>query len=123
MKEDQWAAHLREKQPEMKMEQAKVDETEFGRFQEAMTEFLTSRWKGERRDDLFSGRPFLNDEKGRHEFRLQDVMRQLDRDGMRGVTRHQVGVWITEDGGHQPRERHHQAGPAAANMGTAGGGG
>lgn len=54
-----------------------------GQFFELLEEFLTNRSKGIRREDLLMGRPFEDKESGRHYFRLKDLMKFLQREGVR----------------------------------------
>jgi hypothetical protein len=51
-----------------------------GRFHAALVEFLTNRSRGERFEDLFSGRPWECVEEDKHYFRVSDLKKFLDRE-------------------------------------------
>lgn len=70
-----------------------------GHFRELLADFLTNRQKGQRIDDLHSGRPWENETEGRHYFRLRDLMAYIEREGMRGMTRGKVTTRIRALGG------------------------
>ena len=64
-----------------------------GHFREMLEEFLTNRAAGERIEDLLSGRPWHNEDAGRHYFRLRDLLAYLTREGApRDMTR----GWVTQ---------------------------
>jgi hypothetical protein len=98
MKPAEWAAHLREKAPELVVEKAPEDTTESGIFHEALEEFLTNRQRGENREDILSRRPWEDREECRHYFRMQDLMRHLEREGLR-LPRHRCATLIKRLGG------------------------
>jgi len=70
-------------------------------FIERLGEFLTNRTRGQRREDLLRGAPWEDEDKGRHYFRLQDLIKFLVRQGDRDVRRGQVTKWIKELGGDE----------------------
>ena len=57
--------------------------TEDEEFREYLEEFLTNRQRGSAREDILSGRPWQNEETGRHLFRLKDLVAFLDRERSR----------------------------------------
>ena len=61
-----------------------------GIFRENLETFLVNRQKGTKLEDVLSGRPFEDEDQQRHVFRLQDLTKFLEREGMRGVKRTDV---------------------------------
>lgn len=53
------------------------------RFHEALEDFLTNRQRGERLEDLLTGRPYEDVEREAYYFRLRDLEDHLDRDNFR----------------------------------------
>jgi hypothetical protein len=94
-----WASILREAKSRLVVEHASEDTTRAGAFHEHLEEFLTNRARGERREDILSGRPWEDDEKQRHEFRMRDLYRFIVRGGMRDVSQHECGQWVKKLGG------------------------
>lgn len=81
--------------------EAPIDTRGEGKFREILEEFLTNRQKGQRREDLFSGRPWEDDENGKYWFRMQDLEKQLARNRL-DMTRGQVMARIRDlQGGKQ----------------------
>ena len=70
-----------------------------GHFRELLVEFLTNRQKGTRIEDLHSGRPFEDETKKRHYFRLKDLQAYLIREGIQTMTRPQIVTAIKKIGG------------------------
>ena len=52
-------------------------------FHEMLEEFLTNRTKGTRKEDILRGAPWEDEEAGRHYFRLRDLEKFLNRQGMK----------------------------------------
>ena len=75
-----------------------------GKFLELMSDFLTNRQRGKNKEDILLGKPWFDEEHGRHYFRLKDVERFLDREKVRDYTRSQISKMLTRDpkiaGGH-----------------------
>jgi len=59
-------------------------------FVDLLQEFLTNRTRGERFEDLLSGRPFFDEEKGVYQFRRKDFDAFLKREGVKEFSRGQI---------------------------------
>jgi hypothetical protein len=72
-----------------------------GQFLETLETFLTNRQRGKEKDDLLSGRPWEDEEAGRHYFKLGALQKFLEREGMKELARHrgQITTRITKLGG------------------------
>jgi hypothetical protein len=72
-----------------------------GRFRESLEDFLTGLARGERREDLFDGKPWEDEERGRHYFKLSALQRFLEREwGARNApSRGTITKLIKEFGG------------------------
>lgn len=70
-----------------------------GRFKELLHEYLTNRQRGESREDLLSGRPWEDEEEGRHYFRLNSFEKFLEREGVKDLKQGQITVRIKRLGG------------------------
>jgi len=80
---------------------APVEAGNLGHFLELLEEFLTNRYVGKTRDDLTLGKPWYDEESGRHYFRLGDLMQHLERSNFRapGWGRNSVSQRVVERGG------------------------
>jgi len=82
-----------------------IDETkgvgEKEQFHELLEEFLTNRAKGERLEDVLSGRPFEDADEGRHWFQLRALQRYLrqESDKFRHKSRSKIAAFIRGHGG------------------------
>lgn len=85
----------------MSEEDASIGSTRAGHFHELLESFLTNRIRGDSRDDLLRGVPWENERERRHEFRLGDLAKFLDREGMRNVKRRDIQDWIKAMGGDE----------------------
>jgi hypothetical protein len=70
-----------------------------GRFQELLEDFCTDRARGEKKDDLLSGRPWQDEDTGNYYFRLRDLDTFLRREGIRDMSRGQMTRHISNLGG------------------------
>lgn len=70
-----------------------------GEFHELLESFLTNRQRGAREEDLLTGRPWEDEEQGRHYFSLGKLTRFLKKEGMEGVKRPQVVNYVQDLGG------------------------
>ena len=94
-----WIALVKEAMERMEPPiQAPEDAGERGRFRELLEEFLTNRSRGERREDLLSGRPWENTDEGRHYFTLRPFQRHLAQEGMKELKRNQITQLIKSKG-------------------------
>lgn len=75
------------------------DTTLLDEFRELVEEFVTNRARGERKDDLLSGRPWEDEERGRHYFRIADLLKFLHRQSMRDIDRPTTARMIRKLGG------------------------
>lgn len=50
-----------------------------GEFEELLEQFLTDRYRAKSRDEILSGKPWLDEDNGRVYFRLQDLTRSMER--------------------------------------------
>ncbi len=94
-----WAKLLSDAADKMTDEPASEDTTREGMFKEKLETFLTNRTKGYRREDIFSGRPWEDTDKRRHEFTLAALHSFLSRENVRDITRHECEQWIKNLGG------------------------
>jgi hypothetical protein len=69
-----------------------------GEFHELLETFLTNRQRGQREEDLLSGRPWEDEEQARHYFSLGKLTRFLKKEGM-DVKRHHVVNFVRKLGG------------------------
>jgi hypothetical protein len=99
MKQADWLQVLREAMESLTVIEAPPDVGESGRFLELLTEFLTNRMRGFRRDDLAGGRPWEDTEGGRHYFVLSPLLTFMRREGERDVRRAVVTQRIEGIGG------------------------
>lgn len=70
-----------------------------GAFHELLEEFFTNRAKGLTRDDILSGRPWEDEETGRHYFRLRDLQKFLKREDVKDMSRGQITTRLRDMGG------------------------
>jgi len=72
-----------------------------GEFLEYLEIYLTNRQRGLKEEDLLLGRPWENEDEGRHYFQLMRLARFLKREGMDGMKRPQIAARLHElRGGH-----------------------
>jgi hypothetical protein len=83
------------------VEQAPEDTTPRGQFLEFLETFLTNRQRGETRDDLLSGRPWEDQDAGRHEFEMKVLTKFLERQKVHNKTMKMKDYtrWIRQLGG------------------------
>lgn len=101
MKAETWAAMVNEAMANAVIIEAEPEQTAVGHFMELLEEFCTNRHRGERKEDILLGKPWMDEEAGRHYFRLRDLMEFLDRGGFRRWGRNTVGERVKELGGPQ----------------------
>lgn len=99
VKHDIWLSILSEALEKVVVIEAPPDSGRAGVFHELLEEFLTNRSRGERREDLWSGRPWENVDKGRHYFPLKSFQRFLKQEGVRELSRPQVISSLRKLGG------------------------
>jgi hypothetical protein len=94
-----WANMLRDALPKMTEKQADEDTTRKGQFRELLETFLTNRMRGEKREDLLRGAPWVDEENRRRYFTMGALATFLEREGMRKVERKEIATWIRALGG------------------------
>jgi hypothetical protein len=99
VRQDAWLGIVAEAMTNVVLIEAPPDVGNEGKFHELLEEFLTNRSRGERVEDLFSGRPWENVEEGRHYFTLKSFARFLDQEKVRDLTRGQITSHIKKLGG------------------------
>lgn len=76
-----------------------------GEFVELLEIFLTNRQRGLKEEDLLLGRPWENEEEGRHYFTLIRLSRFMKREGMESMKRPQIAARLYQlKGGHIMRK-------------------
>ena len=70
-----------------------------GRFLEYLEQFLTDRRRGEKKEDLISGRPWEDEDAKRHYFKLSALQKHLEREGVKDMTRGQITLRLQKLGG------------------------
>lgn len=91
MKQAEWIGVVKEAMRNCVVLEAPAEVGVQGRFREYLEDFLTNRSRGKRLDDLFSGRPFEDEEERRYYFRLQDLQRFLNREDFRDADGRRIG--------------------------------
>jgi hypothetical protein len=86
-KKPAWDSMLRQVLLNLLEIEAGVETTLTTMFREQLGDFLTNRHAGTKKEDLLSGRPWLNEEKDRYEFRLRDLEDHLKRQKFKDVSR------------------------------------
>lgn len=85
VKQSDWYKIVQEAMANVTVVEAPPEVSFAGAFYERLEEFLTGRQKADTVEDLFTGRPWQDDERGRHYFRLRDLERYLKREDVRDV--------------------------------------
>lgn len=70
-----------------------------GQFNELLEDFCMNRHRGKTKEDILGGRPWEDEETGRHYFRLRDLMTYLEREGFKDYSRSQITVRLKQFGG------------------------
>lgn len=99
MKQADWIAILAEAMEKCESLPAPPDLSESGQFHEYLQEFLTSRARGNQKDDLFLGRTFFDVEEKRHYFTLKSFETYLKQNGIKEIDRRKVSSYIVGLGG------------------------
>lgn len=88
LKKETWLGMLSEAIKDLIILEAPPDVGRRGQFHEVLEDMLVNKWRGEYKEDLLRGKPY--EESGRHYFRMQDLMKALNKEGLHGLTRSQV---------------------------------
>jgi hypothetical protein len=94
-----WAQALAEPMSRVRETDVPDDLSEAEQFREQLEEFLTNRGRGDRREDLLLGRPWEDQEAGRHYFTLKELIKFLQREWKRDVRRSELKLRIEALGG------------------------
>jgi hypothetical protein len=76
-------------------EEPSPDTTPFGTFCDLLKEYLTNRQRGETKEDLLSGRPWEDEENGRHYFKMAPLVKFLERENVK-YGHKKYAQWIRE---------------------------
>ena len=101
MKIETWSGMVSEAMQKAIILEATPEMSTEGHFNELLEKFLMDRHRGEVKEDLLLGKPWLDPETNRHHFRLQDLMDLLDREGFRRWGRNKVGSVLKNMGGNK----------------------
>jgi hypothetical protein len=99
MSQKNWLTAIKSAAKNLNSIEAPVEVSLAGQFMEMLDEFLTNRARGQRKEDLRNGKPWEDEETGRHYFRLKDLQMHLKREGVRDMTRGQITQRIKDAGG------------------------
>ena len=100
VKADIWSYMLQDAREKLLTEeQAPADTTRKGRFFELLNNWLTNRARALNRDQLFSDKPWEDEDIGRYEFRINALKAELDRVGMKDATMGELRKWLKDLGG------------------------
>jgi hypothetical protein len=99
LRQADWFIALSEAMRDVHLIPAPEEVGKSGIFTERLEEFLTNRQRGTNREDLLRGRPWEDEEEGRHYFRLKDLAKFLVREGDKVTTRGQMTEAIRRMGG------------------------
>lgn len=101
MKPDTWNVMIGEAMQNANIIEAPPEASTLGHFLEELREFCVNRHVGQSKEDLFLGKPWLDEEGGRHYFRLRDLMDHLQRQKFTIWGRNTVAQRLLELGGKQ----------------------
>lgn len=99
MKSDTWLKIVGDAMRNCTKVEAPAEVSNTGYFNELVEDFVMDRHRGERREDILLGKPFHDQEEGRHYFRIKDLINFLDKAGMRGYPRNRATTNIRRMGG------------------------
>ena len=85
-----WMGTIAEAMTNLTVIPAPPDVGRGAKFHEVLEEFLTNRSRGERVEDLLSGRPWESVEEGRHYFTLRSLQRFMSQEGIKDMSRGQM---------------------------------
>lgn len=99
IRQEAWLSIVSEAMDSLILVEAPPDAKRTGRFDAILTEFLTNRSKGERFEDLWSGRPWYDETSERHYFTLRSLEKFMDQERFKEMTIIQVTRRIVALGG------------------------
>ena len=101
LKADTWAAMVGSAMQSAVIIEPSPEVTTSGHLMELLESFLMNRHRGQAREDLLLGRPWLDPDTNRHYFRLSDFMTHLRHAEFRELGRNRVAQRIVDIGGKQ----------------------
>lgn len=99
MKHDTWTKIVASAMMNVDVVPMSGDVSMQARFTELLEEFCTNRQRGSRKEDIMVGKPWEDEDTGRHYFRLRDLHRYLERENFKNLTRGAMGEQIKKLGG------------------------
>lgn len=98
MKMETWASMIGAAMDNAMIIDAPLEMSARGQFMELLEAFCTDQSAGMKIEELYLGKPFLDEAKGRHYFRLQDLAKYLEREGFKAWGRTKLGQVLREIG-------------------------
>ncbi len=97
-----WFSIIGDAMQKVKTIKAPDDLSTGGAFLEMLEEFLTNRMRGKNKEDLLGGKPWEDEEAGRHYFQISALEKFLQREGVRDVQRNMLRYRLVDvlGGGH-----------------------
>lgn len=94
MKDDDWGSLVNVAIEKLQVQEAGREVSTIGQFEELLSDFLTSQFRGTTLKELQEGLPILMEDDGRFYFQLRDLMKFLERHNFRVWNRTQVAQRI-----------------------------
>lgn len=94
-----WLSLVSEAMNNMTLIEAPPDIGIAGRFHEILESWLTNRQRGENKEDILNGRPWEDEAEQRHYFKLNDLKKFLEREGMKEMKHGEITLRIQKLGG------------------------
>lgn len=98
-KQDAWLGRIQTCLENATLIEAPREASTSGAFQSLLEEFCTDRWAARERDEITLGKPWHDEDRERHYFRLRDLNEYLERAKFREMSRQQITARIRELGG------------------------
>jgi len=99
MKVETWTAMVGEAMTNAHIIEASDDMSTRGHFLELLETFCTDRHAATMKDEILLGKPWLDEEEGKHFFQLRSLMQMLERENFKVWGRNKVGSILSEIGG------------------------
>lgn len=99
LKQEVWFSILNVAMVDLEIIPAPPEVGDLGKFREYLEEFLTNRSRGQRREDLLTGRPWEDAEAGLHYFTMKGLQEFLLKEGYRDIPRNRLSSLIKALGG------------------------
>lgn len=98
IKHETWAMMISEAMQNATIIAVSPEMSTTGHFMEILEAFVTDRHKADRWEDIHQGRPYYDPDTGMHWFRLQDLMKILERENFKIWGRNKVGKVLADMG-------------------------